>query len=113
MEHIRVSFSNGEVYEMLGSVIADNRGKWFADEDRGEQPEGEEPDPQWTASFELERDLALNDKEVLIDWVDNNVVWADVVDDATLMPIPDPDDFTEADRLKAFDESTIDGIEWD
>lgn len=96
---------------MLGSVIADNRGTWFADDEFGVQ--GDPPSAEWTNRFEIERDLALNDKEVLIDWVDNNVVWADVVADATLQPIPDPDDFTEADRLLDFDESTIDGIEWD
>ncbi len=96
---------------MLASVIADNRGTWFADDEFGVQ--GDPPSAEWTNRFEIERDVALNDNEVLIDWTDNNIVWADVVADATLCPIPNPDDFTESDRLKAFDESTIDCIEWD
>ena len=111
MEHIRISFSNGELYEILGSVIADNRGKWFADDEFGIQ--GEPPSAEWTNRFEIERDLALNNQDVLIDWVDNNVVWADIVAFATLQPIPNPDDFADGDRDKDFDESTIDAIDGD
>ena len=111
MQHIRVSFSNGEVYEILSSVIADNRGKHFADEEFGEQ--GDPPSAEWTTVFEAERDIALNDGEELVDWAENNTNWADLVADATLVPIPTPDDFTEADREKEWDEGTIDVIEWD
>ena len=113
MHLIRISFSNGELYEMLASVVADNRGTWFADDEFGVQNPLYPPSAEWTNRFEIERDIALNDKEVLIDWVDNNVVWADVSSEATLQPIPDPDDFTPADRLLPFDETTIDCIEWD
>jgi hypothetical protein len=86
MKHIRVTFSNGETYEIQALKIANSRGKYYADKEHGVQDKEVTPDPQWTAIYRKERDVALKNDEELIDWSENNTNWEDIEQFAVLVP---------------------------
>jgi|FLOH01.1.fsa_nt_gi hypothetical protein len=85
-KHVRVTFSNGETYEIPALKIGNNRGKYFADKDFGAQDITEAPDPQWTNVYRKERDYAIKHEDELIDWCENNMNWEDVEIDAVVIP---------------------------
>ena len=91
MKHIRVTFSNGETYEIPALKIANNRGKYYADKDFGEQDRGEAPDPKWTNIYQKERNVALESDEELVDWSENNTNWEDIEQFAIMIPTDNPD----------------------
>jgi len=91
LKHIRVTFSNGETYEIPATNIANNKGKHFADKEFGEQERGEAPDPRWTNVYRKERNTALENSEELIDWAENNTNWEDLEQFAKLIPTENAD----------------------
>ena len=91
MKHIRITFSNGETYEIPALKIGNNRGKVYADKDFGSQDITEAPDPQWTNVYRRERDNTIKDDALLIDWAENNINWEDIEKDAILIPTANKD----------------------
>lgn len=105
VKHVRITFSNGETYEIPALKIGNNRGKYFADKQFGHQDITEAPDPQWTNIYRAERDIAIKDNEQLIDWAENNMNWEDIESDAVLIPVDNSDLDKHAEWLK--NEKTI------
>ena len=86
MKYVRVKFSNGETYDIPDKVIANSRGKYYADKDFGEQGIEEAPDPRWTNIYSKERKIVTGDDSELLDWANNNMNWSDVEQHAILIP---------------------------
>ena len=86
MKHIRITFSNGETYEISALKIGNSRGKVYADKAFGTHDITETPDPQWTNVYRKERDTTIKDDELLIDWAENNMNWEDIEKDCILIP---------------------------
>jgi len=63
--YLKVIFSNGDTFEIQGSVIARNRAEYYAKED---------PD----TTYQLEYEFTLHDDYELEDWAKNNMNWEDV-----------------------------------
>ena len=89
VNHVRVTFSNGETYEIPALKIANLRGKHFADSNFGVQDIGEAPDPQWTKIYREQRNVALDDINKLIEWINEHVSWQQVAGDAIVVPSMD------------------------
>jgi hypothetical protein len=82
---IEVEFSDGRVFHIRASVIAEDRARYYANHDH---PGG---GTDWLETFENEVDYALSDDSELLDWAHNNTNWEDVAMHAievTTQPLP-------------------------
>ena len=70
---IRVTFSNGEVYDVPAQIVADDRDVHYVS------------DQEDTIGFI--RDGSL-DKYALLDWVSNNMNWSDLASHAVKVEVP-------------------------
>ena len=75
---LRVTFSDGKVYDIPAEFIAKARAKYYAqtDADRGEN---------YTNIYDEELKAGLEDDSEIIDWAFNNMDWADVKEQAVLI----------------------------
>lgn len=69
---LEVEFSDGRVFHIRASVIAEDRARYLANHDH---PGG---GSLWLQTFEAEHDYTLNDDSELLDWAYNNTNWEDV-----------------------------------
>lgn len=72
MKAVRITFSNGERYDVPARVIAEHRARYYAEKYEGEEGEYDE-------IFEKEM-WVLDDRLELLDWFSNNMNWEDVED---------------------------------
>ncbi len=70
---VRVTFSNGDCFDVSAQVIADDRDKNYADEKED------------TIGFIRKRSI---DAYALIDWASNNMNWSDLAPYATRLETP-------------------------
>ena len=71
MKSLRVTFSNGEMYDIPIDVIAENRATYYASKELDKTHQGE--------VFTEEMKLALEDTDEITDWAFNNMDWKDVI----------------------------------
>ena len=76
MKQLRVKFSNGRTYHIPVDVIAQSRARYY--ESLGE-------------NYVEEVHECLKDNYMIVDWVFNNMDWADVSDEAVLCEEPSLD----------------------
>ncbi len=72
---LEVEFSDGRVFHVRASVIAEDRARYLANNDN---PGLEESSTNWLQTFEAEHEYALEDDAELLDWANNNMNWEDV-----------------------------------
>lgn len=70
--NIQIKFSNGNVYEIPATLVADNRAKHYS------YQEGKEV-------YKQEFQYTISDNFILLDWLQNNMNWNDVKDHVTLI----------------------------
>lgn len=75
---LRVTFSDGKVYDISAEFIAKARAEYYAklDADRGEN---------YAKIHDEELKNTLEDDSEIIDWAFNNMDWADVKEQAVLL----------------------------
>lgn len=91
---IRVTFSNGERYDIPAELIAESRADYYATEFGGEEA-------TYDKIYEKEYKYTLGDRIELIDWVSNNMEWEDVEDSAEKLDTKKTnksDEFVNADK---------------
>lgn len=86
VKQLRITFSNGETFEIPVLKIANLRGKQIADSNFGVQDIGEAPDPQWTKIYREQRNVALDDDAKLLEWIAEHITWQQVAGDAVVVP---------------------------
>lgn len=74
---IRLTFNNGDVYEMGSHVIAWNRANYYA--------KSEYDDDVEMAVVDDTGPLFLNDQGQIVDWLENNMNWEDFQYDLKLV----------------------------
>lgn len=67
-----VTFSNGRIFKIPASIIAESRATYYACQVDGEKYNSQ----KWIEEYEY----SLNDSLELIDWAYNNMEWKDVKD---------------------------------
>lgn len=72
---IRVTFSNGKMYNIPAEVIAEDRADYYATKFEGEEGTYDE-------IYEKEFNYTFNHRLQLLDWMSNNMNWEDVSSDA-------------------------------
>lgn len=77
---VRVTFSNGEVWDIPAAVIADARAVYYEDRD---------PNTTYTDEF----CFTMGDNSELLDWASNNMNWEDVKEEARLVSNPESIDY--------------------
>ena len=85
MKKLRVTFSNGEVYDIPAEYIARQRAGYYINNDIA-QGDVEEKDRESAIQKEIE--YALEDSYEIYDWAANNMNWEDVKDEATFVDAP-------------------------
>jgi len=75
MKKLLIKFKNGDTFEVPASIIAEMRTEYFSQVDGFTRDSKE-----WKAEY----DLSMGEEE-LNDWVQNNVDWEDIADDAKLL----------------------------
>jgi hypothetical protein len=86
-KYVVVTFSNGDVYRIPASVIADSRASSYA--------------VLSAMKYDEEYEHTLNDNVELIDWAENNMDWSDVESVAELVMSNDvnfEDEWRNADK---------------
>ncbi len=68
---LEVEFSDGRVFRVRASIIAEDRARYLANIDN---PSGESS-TNWLQTFEAEFDYAIDDNAELLDWANNNMDW--------------------------------------
>lgn len=71
---LEVEFSDGRIFHVRASVIAEDRARYLANNDNP----GGESSTNWLQTFEAEFDYALADNAELLDWANNNMDWAEL-----------------------------------
>ncbi len=69
---IEVEFSDGRVFRVRASIIAEDRARYLANNDNP----GGSSSTNWLQTFEAEFDYAIDDNAELLDWANNNMDWA-------------------------------------
>lgn len=70
VEKVRVTFSNGERYDIPAEFIAEQRAEHYAEKYEGEEGTYEEI---------VEKEMwVVDDRLELLDWLSNNMNWSDV-----------------------------------
>ena len=64
MKKITVTFSDGTVWEIPASVVAESRAKYYEEREPG--------------CYEEEYDITIKDGMEMMDWAENNMNWSDV-----------------------------------
>lgn len=80
MKFVVVLFSNGEKFKIPFTTVAHDRATYYANHDVGMET-GEHTD-KWTETYKEERAYTLGDESEILDWLWNNMNWADVQQDA-------------------------------
>jgi hypothetical protein len=80
---LRVTFSDGKVYDIPAEFIAKTRAEYYAkvDANRGEN---------FITVYNKELKIALEDDSEIIDWAFNNMDWVDVITRAVLLVEQEP-----------------------
>ncbi len=76
MKFVVVRFSNDDRFKIPATTIAHDRALYYADRDNPNG--GTEPSSEWTKTYNEERKYTLDDDSELLDWLWNNMNWADV-----------------------------------
>ncbi len=97
MKSVRVTFSNGERYDIPAKVIAEDRARYYAEKFEGEEGTYDE-------IFEKEM-WVLDDRLELLDWISNNMNWEDVE------PYAEPVEGVEVDKSSEFTNADKEVIE--
>ncbi len=80
MKFIKVLFSNGDRFKIPATTVAHDRAMYYANHDH---PDGaNKADKAWTDCYNNERRYTLDDNGELLDWLWNNMNWADVQETA-------------------------------
>lgn len=87
VEKVRVTFSNGERYDIPAEFIAEHRADYYASKYEGEEGTYDEV-------FEKEM-WVVDDRLELLDWLSNNMNWSDVADAAEFVGQADVDKESE------------------
>jgi len=87
MKKLRVTFSNGETYDILAEDIARQRAEYYVDRDIAC---GDVEEKDRKKALQKEIDFALEDAYEIDDWASNNMNWKDVKDQAVLVDTPIP-----------------------
>jgi len=82
MKYLLVTMSDGTVWKIPASVIADVRAKYYAKND---------PD----ATYQEEFDYAMRDTYEITDWAANQMNWKDVEEHATIHRVSKVDNHRE------------------
>jgi len=92
-KYIRVSFSNGEKWDIPARIVAEDRATYYS-ESGGFQKNS----PQWQEEYQN----SLDDDYDLEDWLNNNMNWSDVSEYAHLVDGESEfnyeDEFTNAEK---------------
>ena len=73
---IRISFSNGEKWDVPARIVAEERATYYSDIDGNPKNS-----PQWKEEYEY----SLSEDFELEDWLNNNMNWSDVSEYARLV----------------------------
>jgi hypothetical protein len=68
---IRVTFSNGSVWEIPAPIVAEDRARYYAEK------EGKTSEEK-ARVFKEETEFCLSDNSEILDWAGNNMKWEDV-----------------------------------
>lgn len=81
-----MKFPNGAQFKFPADIVADDRAKYYAKQDKPNDPEGAR------IVYEQEFDYTMADPSELTDWLKNNMDWAHVSHAATeIESAPKPD----------------------
>lgn len=90
-KYIRVTMPDNSKYDVPASAIAENRAKYYAEND-SRKTSG----PEYDAAYKEEYEYAISNDDELLDWAASNMDWDDVKDVAVLVPSdPHKVDFQE------------------
>ncbi len=70
---LEVEFSDGRIFLVRASIVAEDRARYLANNDHPGETSGSS---SWLQTFEAEFDYALADNAELLDWANNNMDWA-------------------------------------
>lgn len=85
-KELRVTMPDGSVWAVPAQVVAENRARFYADEQPTSAPDH---------GYAEELAYTLSDNVELIDWAETNMNWDDVKDHARQAEEPDPVDYQE------------------
>lgn len=69
---LRVRFSNGDVYDIPAEILAQQRAKYYAEQD--EKEDGED----YQTVYDRELEYTLGDEFEIYDWANNNTNWSEL-----------------------------------
>jgi hypothetical protein len=79
---MRVTFENGEVWDVPAAVVAKSRASFYA------LDEGEKGTDEYDAYFDIEFKFTLSNNDQLSDWSANNMNWSDLAPHAVRAEMP-------------------------
>jgi len=85
---LRVTFSNGEQWDIPATVIAEDRAKYYSNKE-GTMPK------EKAEIFKEEMSTALSDDYEITDWAANNMNWDDVKEHAVMVEIGKKIDYAD------------------
>lgn len=89
-KYLQLTFSDGQVWEVKARIIAEDRARYYAE--RAARYDGKDRD---TVYYD-ELAITLENHDLLIDWFEGNMDWADIEMSAFQMKPPTPLDLGEA-----------------
>jgi hypothetical protein len=87
LKMLYVKFSDGTVWKIPASLIAEQRANYYADIDASN------PSPEWNTAWANEFDIGMKYENMLLDWAKNNTNWEDVSSYAKRIIEPQPADY--------------------